>query len=73
MLGAYVPYTTQWGKLMPLPTLWVISIRARLDANAIKAATYAFVVVGYTYLPSISTGIDRGVLKAIGNKGVSWI
>ena len=42
---------------------------AIIDANKITAAITSCVAVGYTFLPTITTGVTRGVSKFVGN----WI
>ena len=43
-----------------------------IDTNVIFAAGHAFAASWYTFLPSLATSASRGVIKALGNKGIGW-
>ena len=43
-----------------------------IDTNAIFAVWHAFAASWYTFLPSLTTSASRGVIKALGNKGIGW-
>ncbi len=44
----------------------------RIDTNVFNASIHAFSASWYTFLPSITTSASRGLIKALGNKGIGW-
>ena len=44
----------------------------RLDGNVVRSAFEAFRGSYITFLPSITPGITRGILKFLGNLGIGW-